>query len=143
MTEKVRINDFKGKIEYVYVSFKYPTRDVYVENHVSFTVFPAQICAFVGHFGSGKSTVVQLIEGFYFFDSGSVLIDDADIRDFDLNWLHQKIGLVSQNPVLFHMSIRDNIVYGLQTTSLNVDEIVENAVEIANMKIFVNKYSFD
>lgn len=91
MTEKVRINDFKGKIEYAYVSFKYPTRDAYVENHASFTVFPAQICALVGHFGSGKSTVAQLIEGFYFVDSGSVLIDDVDIRDIDLNWLHQKI----------------------------------------------------
>lgn len=71
------------------------------------------------------------------------MIDDADIRDIDLKWLHQKIGLVSQDPVLFHMSIRDSIVYGLQTTSLNVDEIAEKAVEIANLNIFMNKYSFD
>lgn len=82
-----------------------------VINHVSFTIFPGQMCIFVGHSRSGKSTIIQLIEGFYYADCGSILMDDVDIRDIDLRWLHQQIGLVSQVPSLFQMSVLENIEY--------------------------------
>ncbi|OHS94665.1 ABC transporter family protein [Tritrichomonas foetus] len=95
------IDDFKGHIEFRNVSFKYPTRDVYVLRNVSFVIKPGEMGALVGHSGSGKSTCVQLLERYYDATEGCVLLDGRDITTLDPRWLHQKISLVSQEPMLF------------------------------------------
>lgn len=130
------IEDFKGHIEFRNVSFKYPTRDVYVLRNVSFEIKPCQMGALVGHSGSGKSTSVQLLERYYDCEEGLVLLDGKDIRTLDPRWLHRKIGLVQQEPMLFQMSIRDNIKYGARDAT---DDDVYAAAEIANAKKFVDK----
>ena len=130
------IEDFKGHIEFRNVSFMYPTRQVYVLRNVSFEIKPCQMGALVGHSGSGKSTSVQLLERYYDCEEGLVLLDGRDIRTLDPRWLHRKIGLVQQEPMLFQMSIMDNIKYGARDAT---DEEVFAAAEIANAKKFIDK----
>jgi ABC-type multidrug transport system fused ATPase/permease subunit len=136
------IEDFHGHIEFQNVSFKYPTRDVYVLKNVSFEIKPNQMGALVGHSGSGKSTCVQLIERYYDISEGVILLDGKDIKTLDPHWLHQKISLVQQEPTLFLMSIRDNIKYGTRNAT---DEEVIAAAEVANARKFVEKldHKFD
>lgn len=130
------IEDFKGEIEFKNVSFKYPTRDAYVLKNVSFKIASHQIGALVGHSGSGKSTCVQLLERFYDVTEGYVLLDGKDIRTLDQHWLHTKIALVSQEPVLFHMTLRENLKYGAHDAT---DEEILAAIEIANAKKVIDK----
>ena len=130
------IDDFKGHIKFQNVSFKYPTRDAYVLKDVSFEIMPHQIGALVGHSGSGKSTCVQLLERFYDCTEGSILLDGHDIRTLDPHWLHQRIALVSQEPVLFRGTVSNNVKYGARDAT---DEQVDAALEIANAKRVIAK----
>jgi ABC-type multidrug transport system fused ATPase/permease subunit len=136
------LEDFHGHIEFRNVSFKYPTRDAYVLRNVSFVVEPGQMAALVGHSGSGKSTCVQLIERFYDVTEGAILLDGRDITEINPRWLHEKIGLVSQEPILFKMSIKENILYGNREAT---EEQLVQAATIANVKKFVDKlpHGFD
>jgi ATP-binding cassette subfamily B (MDR/TAP) protein 1 len=83
---------------------------------------------------SGKSTVVSLVERFY--DRGQVLVDGVDIKTVQLRWLRQQIGLVSQEPVLFGTSIKENIAYAKDGAT---DEEVEAAAALANAASFITK----
>lgn len=130
------IDDFKGEIEFRNVSFKYPTRDVYVLKNVSFVIHAGQAGALVGHSGSGKSTCVQILERYYNITEGLVLLDGHDINTLDPRWLHHKIGMVGQEPVLFQLTIKENIKYGKPDAT---DEEVERALEMSNAKGFVEK----
>ncbi|OHT11401.1 ATP-binding cassette sub-family B member 10, mitochondrial [Tritrichomonas foetus] len=132
-----KIKNFKGKIEFENVSFKYPTRDVFVLKNISFVIEAGQIGALVGHSGSGKSTCIQLLERYYECDSGVIRLDGVNIKELDPRWLHRKIGLVSQEPILFNISIKDNIKYGARKAS---DKQVQNASEVANAVKFINKF---
>ena len=136
------IEDFKGHIEFKHVSFKYPSRDVYVLRDVSFEIKPGQMGALVGHSGSGKSTCVQLLERYYDVTDGVILLDGHDIRTLDPRWLHKVTALVSQEPILFQMTVKENIKYGKSDAT---DEEVEAAAEIANVKKFIMKmeHGFD
>ncbi|KAH0789444.1 ABC transporter family protein [Histomonas meleagridis] len=129
------LEDFKGRIEFRNVSFKYPTRDAFVLKNV-FVIKPGQMGALVGHSGSGKSTCVQLLERFYDVTDGQILLDGHDIKTLDPHWLHQKIGLVSQEPILFQLSIKDNIKYGVRDAT---DEMIREAAEKANALKFIEK----
>jgi ABC-type multidrug transport system fused ATPase/permease subunit len=129
--------EFHGRIEFQNVSFKYPSRDAYVLKNVSFVIEPGQMGALVGHSGSGKSTCVQLIERFYDPTEGIILLDGHDITTLDPRWLHRKIGLVAQEPVLFQMTIRANILYGNQDAG--EAEMLE-AAEVANVRKFAEKF---
>ncbi|KAK8841873.1 hypothetical protein M9Y10_026825 [Tritrichomonas musculus] len=131
-----KIENFKGHIEFKNVSFKYPTRDVYVLRNVSFEVKPGEMAALVGHSGSGKSTCVQLLERYYDAEGGVVLLDGEDIREIDPRWLHINIGLVQQEPSLFKMTIKENIKYGASNAT---DEEVYAAADIANARKFIEK----
>lgn len=113
-TKTQEINtDFQGKIEFKNVNFEYPTRPgVNVLKNVSFTVSPGQSVAFVGPSGSGKSSIIQLIERFYEVSSGEILIDGVNIKCYSIAELRKKIGIVLQEPTLFKISIKDNIRYG-------------------------------
>ena len=112
---KIVPENLKGKIEFRNVTFAYPTKpDIDVLKDVSFVIQPGQSAGLVGYSGCGKSTIIQLIERFYDVEDGSgeVLIDDINIKDYNLYLLRKRIGLVSQEPVLFKRSVYENILYG-------------------------------
>ena len=112
---KVSAQNIKGKIEFRKVYFAYPTRpEQVILKDVSFTVYPGQQAALVGYSGSGKSTVVQLLCRFYDVEDGKgeILIDDVNIKDYNLYELRKKIGLVAQEPILFKRSVLENVRYG-------------------------------
>jgi len=132
-------------IEFTDVTFNYPTRpDVPVLRGVSFQIHPGQCVALVGASGSGKSTILSLLERFYDADSGTVTIGGNDIRDYDLRSLRTTMGLVGQEPVLFAGSIEDNIMYGSENISYG--EVVA-ACRDANIADFIeglpDKYRTD
>nr|XP_011463650.1 PREDICTED: ABC transporter B family member 4-like [Fragaria vesca subsp. vesca] len=107
------LQDIHGDIELRNVCFTYPTRpDEQIFHGFSLSIPSCATVALVGESGSGKSTVISLIERFYDPQAGEVLIDGVNIKEFQLKWIRQKIGLVSQEPVLFTGSIRDNIAFG-------------------------------
>ena len=104
----------RGQVEFRDVSFKYlatGTGDD-VLSHISFTVKPGQFVAIVGGTGTGKSSLVNLIPRFYDVTGGSVLVDGVDVRDYPLEELRGRIGMVLQNNVLFTGTIRENLLWG-------------------------------
>ncbi|KAJ4878101.1 ABC transporter B family member 7 [Raphanus sativus] len=136
MTGKV-LDEIKGDIELKDVYFRYPARpDVQIFAGFSLIVPNSTTLALVGHSGSGKSTVISLIERFYDPESGEVLIDGIDLKKLQLKWIRRKIGLVSQEPILFATTIRQNIVYGKEDAS---DDEIRAAVKLANATRFVDK----
>ncbi len=88
----------------------------------------------MGASGSGKSTIIQLIERFYDPEEGQVLIDGRDLRTLNLREVRQKIGYVGQEPVLFNMSIKENLLYG---NPYATDEEVVQALKSANAWDFI------
>ena len=116
---KIKADNITGKIEFKNVSFAYPTKpDTMILKNINFTIESGQSAALVGYSGCGKSTVIQLLERFYDVTQGEILIDGVNIKQYDINSLRRKIGLVSQEPVLFKRSVYQNILYG----NLNADE---------------------
>jgi ABC-type multidrug transport system fused ATPase/permease subunit len=104
---------FHRGIAFQEVSFSYPSRpEEPVLKSISFEVKPGQVVALVGPSGGGKSTCVRLIEHFYEISDGTILLGQRDVQTLDPSWFRRHIGLVSQEPVLFASSIRDNIAYG-------------------------------
>ncbi len=104
----------RGEVEFRDVSFKYVasgTGDDVLE-HISFTVKPGQFVAIVGGTGTGKSSLVNLIPRFYDVTGGAVLVDGMDVRDYPLEQLRSRIGMVLQSNVLFSGTIRENLLWG-------------------------------
>ena len=135
LDEGFRPTTIEGHIELSSVTFAYPQRpDAPVFEDFNLTVPSGQTVALVGESGSGKSTVVSLIERFYDPQGGSVLLDGTDLRDLNLHWLRANVGLVSQEPVLFNLTVADNIRYGRPEASL---EQVEEAARAANAHQFI------
>lgn len=128
------IPDFRGNIEFRNVWFKYPTRDVYVLKNVSFKVDAGEIVACVGHSGSGKSTIVQLLLRFYDVTEGEILLDGISLKELDPRWIHQVVGVVQQDPQLFAMSIKGNIMYSVVDASYDA---VVRAAEISHADKFI------
>ncbi|CAN6331337.1 unnamed protein product [Urochloa humidicola] len=132
-----KLDDIQGDIEFREVYFSYPTRpDEQIFRGFSIAIQSGATVALVGQSGSGKSTVISLIERFYDPQLGEVLIDGVNLREFQLRWIRSKIGLVSQEPVLFAASIRDNIAYGKDDAT---DEEIRAAAELANAYKFIDK----
>ncbi|KAM4560550.1 bile salt export pump isoform 2-T2 [Odontesthes bonariensis] len=118
-------NNFQGNIEFIDCKFTYPTRpDIQVLNGLNVSVKPGQTLAFVGSSGCGKSTSVQLLERFYDPDSGRVLIDGHDSTRVNVPFLRSKIGIVSQEPILFDCSIAENIKYGDNSRDISMNEVI-------------------
>lgn len=127
-----------GNIEFKNVQFKYPTRpDVMILKNLSLEIKPGMTVAFVGPSGSGKSTSVQLLQRFYDPLSGSVKLDGHDLRDLNLRWLRSNIGVVSQEPVLFNMTIKQNLLMGA-TQDVTEEEVIE-ACKKANCYNFITQ----
>lgn len=103
----------EGRIEFKDTKFSYPSReDVDIFNNLSLDIAPGQTVAVVGPSGSGKSTLAALLLRLYDPSEGAIYIDGQNIKDIDPSWLKKQIGTVSQEPILFSCSIRDNILYG-------------------------------
>jgi ATP-binding cassette, subfamily B (MDR/TAP), member 1 len=98
------------------------------------TVKNGQTVALVGSSGCGKSTVIQLLQRFYDPLEGSVLLDGVDIKNLNIRWLRQNIGVVSQEPVLFATTIAENIRYGREGVS---QQEIEQAAKEANAHDFI------
>ena len=117
----------KGKVEFRDVSFKYVATGSGddVLSHISFSVEPGQFVAIVGGTGTGKSSLVNLIPRFYDVTGGQVLVDDMDVRDYPLDELRNRIGMVLQTNVLFTGTIRENLLWG------NPDATEEEIIQAA------------
>ena len=137
---KVSAMNIKGKIELRHVYFAYPTRpENVILKDVSLVINPGEQAAFVGYSGSGKSTIIQLLNRFYDVEEGKgeVLIDDVNIKDYNLYELRKKIGLVSQEPTLFRISVLENVRYG--NLNASDEECIETAREANIMKFFTKE----
>ncbi|KAI3832045.1 hypothetical protein MKW92_050144 [Papaver armeniacum] len=132
-----KLDDIRGDIELRDVHFSYPARaDEQIFSGFSLSIASGTTAALVGQSGSGKSTVISLIERFYDPQSGEVLIDGINLKELQLKWIRGKIGLVSQEPVLFASSIKENIAYGKEGATI---EEIRAAAELANAAKFIDK----
>ncbi|CAI8057874.1 ATP-dependent translocase ABCB1 [Geodia barretti] len=129
-------DDLSGDIEFRDVVFHYPARpDVRVLKGLSLKIIAGQTVALVGPSGCGKSTTVQLIQRFYDTDDGQITIDGREIKSLNLKWLRSNIGIVSQEPVLFNMSIADNIRLGKEGVDMDG---IRQAAKNANAHNFIS-----
>ncbi|RDX83230.1 ABC transporter B family member 9, partial [Mucuna pruriens] len=136
-TSGVVLENIDGRIELKDIHFRYPARpDVQIFSGFSLNVPSGTTAALVGQSGSGKSTVISLLERFYDPDAGEVLIDGVNLKSFQVRWIREQIGLVSQEPVLFATSIKENIGYGKEGAT---DEEITTAITLANAKKFIDK----
>lgn len=125
----------QGLVEFKNVTFAYPTRpETNVLKNVSFSVQPGEVTALVGPSGSGKTSCVSLLENFYTPQNGQVLLDGRPIEAYQHGYLHSKVALVGQEPVLFARSVQKNIAYGLPGAPA---EVVVAAARKANAHDFI------
>ncbi len=125
-----------GKISFRNVSFRYPGASQDAISDISFDVDKGETVAIIGSTGSGKSTLVKLIPRFYDVDSGSVIVDGIDVKDYTLEALHRKIGYVPQKAIMFNGTISSNVNYG-DSEKDRTEEDVKKAIEIAQATQFV------
>lgn len=126
----------RGQIQLKNVAFSYPSRpDVQIFQNLCLTIPAGKSAALVGGLGSGKSTVIALIERFYDPSSGEVLLDGFNIKNLELQWLREQIGLVNQEPALFATSILENILYGKDGATI---QEIQDAAKAANAHAFID-----
>ncbi|XP_063931284.1 ATP-dependent translocase ABCB1-like isoform X2 [Zophobas morio] len=131
----VKPNTMRGDITFKNVYFHYPSRpEVKILQDFNLEIKSGQTVALVGTSGCGKSTCVQLIQRFYDAISGTVTIDDNNIKNLNLSWLRSKIGVVGQEPALFAATIAENIRYGNLSAT---QEDIEKAAKKANAHNFI------
>lgn len=118
---KLQPKTIKGEIEFNQLYFAYQNDD-YVLKNVSFKVPPGNTLAIVGATGSGKSTIINIINRFYDYKKGNVFIDGIEIKDYELGYLRSKIGLVLQDVFLFPGSVADNIT--LRDPNISLDQVI-------------------
>ena len=135
--QAVDLNEFKDRICYEHVYFKYNPQDEFGLEDVNITIRHGETVAFVGHSGAGKTTVVDLLPRFYNVDKGRITIDGIDIQRIKLHSLRRMIGLVTQETVLFNDTIRANIAYGVEDAD---EEAIINAAKAANAWEFIQKF---
>lgn len=124
----------RGVVEFDQVSFHYPGAEQAALSDISFTARPGQTTAIIGGTGSGKSTILNLIERFYDVTQGVIRVDGVDIREMSQQQLRARIGYVPQKAMLFTGTIADNIRYGKEDAT---DAEVEHAAEVAQASDFI------
>jgi len=133
--EKIITNDIFGSVEFKNVWFAYNDDD-YVLKNINFKIEAGESIAFVGSTGSGKSSIINLLNRFYEFNKGKILIDDEDIRDYNISHLRENIGYVSQDVFLFSDTIANNIT--LFNDSISEDKIWD-AIKSVGAENFINR----
>lgn len=133
VSQPVRLSPVRGRVEFENVAFAYDgVRQIL--RGVSFTVQPGELIGLVGASGGGKSTVVNLVARFYDVTGGVVRIDGVDVRQLDTGHYREQLGMVLQDPYLFHGTVLENIRYGMPTASLGA---VVAAAKAANAHDFI------
>lgn len=128
----------RGKIVFENISFRYPSReDIVIFSELNLEIEPGKTVAVVGPSGSGKSTLAALLLRLYDPENGVIFLDDNNIKNLDPTWLRQHIGTVSQEPVLFSSSIRENILYGTENPDETSEERLIEIAKEANVHEFV------
>ena len=133
----IQRRDLTGEIELRNVRFAYPNRDDTALDGVSFRIASGERVALIGRVGSGKSTIQRLVMGLYEPSGGEVLLDGVDVRQLDPADVRRNIAYVSQDVLLFHGSLRDNIAFGLPYAD---DAAVVAAAEVAGLHDFVSRH---
>ena len=128
-----------GTVEFKNVSFKYSDADENLIENINLKVNKGETVAFIGSTGSGKSTLINLVPRFYEASSGEVLVDGVNVKDFKQEDLHNIIGYVSQKPVMFNGSVKSNIKYGKNSKRKVSDELMMEALDVAQASSFVKK----
>ncbi|EFA86548.1 ABC transporter B family protein [Heterostelium album PN500] len=126
-----------GEIELKDVNFTYPTRGTQVLTTINLKIQTGTVTALVGPSGGGKSTIVSLIERFYDPNSGVITLDGVDIKRLDPRWYRSIIGFVSQEPLLFAGTIKENISFGVENASM---DDIRAAAEKANAHQFIGAF---
>ena len=128
------LDKITGKIEFQDVGFKYASRNDWAVRNLSFTINPGETVAFVGESGCGKTTTLALIQKFYEIQEGKILFDGVDAKTLSQEYLRSQIAIVPQAPVLFSMSVADNIRYSNPDAS---GDDVNKAAEVGNAHDFI------
>ena len=131
----------RGTIEFHKVSFKYPDSEEYMLKDISFKVDKGETVAIVGSTGSGKTTLVNLIERFYDANEGEVFVDGENVRNYKQSALRNKIAYVPQKAVMFDASVEANVKYGDNGKKRADEKKVSEALKVAQAKEFVDKMS--
>lgn len=132
------IKDINGKIEFKNVSFKYGPNLPYVLKNINLTINKGETVAFIGHTGSGKTTILNMIPRYYDVTEGEIIIDGKSSKTIPLSILRGKIGMVPQETFLFSDTIVNNIIYGAKKKDM---ETVEKAAEISLLKNDVDQFA--
>jgi len=143
--KKKKIKDVTGNIIFKNVNFRYKDSDVPILKNLNFAINEGETIAFVGASGAGKSTILNLVIGFFRSTGGQVLIDNQDIESLNLQSYRSHIAVVPQNAILFSDTIRENIIYGTNDISdnelnkivkaANLEELIESLPEGLDTKI--------
>jgi ABC-type multidrug transport system fused ATPase/permease subunit len=120
-----QVDDTEGgvKIEFQDAHFKYPTRDMSIFRGLNLTIEKGQFAALVGSSGSGKTSIVSLLERFYDLNKGRILFNGKDITEVNIYEYRKLLSLVSQEPMLFQGTIKDNLLLGVEPSSITEDEL--------------------
>lgn len=128
-----------GTIEFKDVTFRYPDAEENMLENISFKVEKGETVAFIGSTGSGKSTLVNLIPRFYDATYGEVLVDGVNVKNYKLEELNNRLGYVSQKPIIFSGTVSSNISYGLVNNKKVSKSKIEEASKVAQASEFVEK----
>ena len=128
------LNSIEGKIEFDNVGFRYKTNNEWAVKNLSFIINPGETVAFVGESGCGKTTTLSLLQRFYEIEEGKITIDGYDIKTLSQEYLRSQIAVVPQTPVLYSMSVSDNIRFA--NTEAKEEDIIK-ASQISNAHDFI------
>ena len=134
--DAVELPSGEGRLRFEEVAFAYVSRPVL--EGIDLEVEPGRTVAFIGHTGSGKTTLASLVPRFYDVTGGRLTVDGLDIRDVKLTSLRRAVGIVTQDPFLFSASVRDNIAFGVPNATA---EDVEHAARLAQAHEFISELS--
>ena len=129
----------RGTVEFKNVSFKYPDADEYLLENISFKANKGETVAFIGSTGSGKSTLINLVPRFYDATEGEVLVDGVNVKEYNMEFLYNKIGYIPQKAVMFNGTVASNVAYGENGKGTKSKEKIKEAVQVAQGKEFVEK----